>query len=56
MEKKKKEPQQQSQDVFKEVTPIKTKTQINDPAQFITPKHQTGIPDTWTGRVFKVLD
>jgi len=56
MEKKKKEPQQQTEEVKKEVTPIKTKTQTNDPAQFITPKHKTDIPQSWTGRVFKVLD
>jgi hypothetical protein len=61
MEKSKKEPQQQSQETLKEVSPDKKKTSATVNANlnnsFITPNQpKSGIPDSFVGRVFTVLD
>ena len=61
MEKTKKEPQQQSQETLKEVSPDKKKTSTTASSNlnnsFITPNQaESGIPDTFVGRVFTVLD
>ena len=68
MEKSKKEPQHQSNDNLKDITPVKNKTSsVLSSSNSVTPKgqwDQTQIstkptvptPDTWTGRCFTTLD